>query len=262
VVDSFHVLPVHRQRAHTESQRPLREIGDGRVLRERCRLGPAVVLTKEDNGQLPELSHVHRLVKEARAGGAVAEKGERDAGLGAQRERKRDAGGNAERAAHDRARTEVPALDVVKVHRATPPSRAALGLAIELGHDRPGRRALGERVRVRAVGRGDHVAGRERGAGADCHGLLADCDVNKAGDLAVPVALLDLLLELPDQEHLLQEASELAGLRGGHEIKLGHNFLLVILGVSTCGHAGRNGEEWNRIQQLTIYPRAEPGKHS
>ena len=69
------------------------------------------------------------------------------------------------------------------------------------GEDSPG-----QRVCVRAVGRGDHVAGLERAAGADGDRLLADREVDEARYLAVAVALLDGLLESPDHEHPGQEA--------------------------------------------------------
>ena len=61
------------------------------------------------------------------------------------------------------------------------------------------------RVPVRAVGRRDHVALLERAADADRDGLLADRDVQEPGQLAGAEALLDLLLEPADEQHLPKE---------------------------------------------------------
>ena len=94
----------------------------------------------------------------ADVGRAVAEEGHGDPRLVAQLEGERGAGDRGEPAADDRVRAHVPALDVVEVHRAAVAVRAALELAVELGHQLVRVRPLGERVPVRAVGRGDHVA--------------------------------------------------------------------------------------------------------
>ena len=67
---------------------------------------------------------------------------------------------------------------------------------------------LRERVRVRTVGRGDHVAVLERAADADRDRLLADRHVEEAGQVARPEALLDLLLEAANEQHLAEEDEE------------------------------------------------------
>ena len=72
-------------------------------------------------------------------------------------------------------------------------------------------RALGDRVPVRAMGGGDHVAVLERAADANRHGLLADGDVEEAGQLAGAEALLHLLLETADEEHLPKELLQALG---------------------------------------------------
>src|SRR5262249_52323259 len=103
-----------------------------------------------------------------------------------------------------------PALDVVQVHRAAVAVRAALGLAVQLGHQLIGMRPLRERVPVSAMGGGDDVAVLERAANADRTGLLADRDVKESGQLSCAEALLDLLLETADQEHLPQHVLQVA----------------------------------------------------
>src|SRR3954452_20758274 len=61
---------------------------------------------------------------------------------------------------------------------------------------------------MRAVRRREHVAVLHRGADADGGRLLADRDVEEAGQLSGAEGLLDLLLEAPDQQHLAQEAAK------------------------------------------------------
>src|SRR5205814_2033440 len=58
------------------------------------------------------------------------------------------------------------------------------------------------------VRRGEDVAVVERLADAHGNRLLADRHVQEAGQLARPEALLDLLLEAPDQQHLPQESAQ------------------------------------------------------
>ena len=61
--------------------------------------------------------------------------------------------------------------------------------------------ALGQAVAVAAVGRGDHVVGPQRPAGADGRRLLPDGEVHEAGDEPVAVEVGDPLLEAADQQH-------------------------------------------------------------
>ena len=159
-------------------------------------------------GTLPELGEVERLVEGADVRRPVAEEGHGDARLVPQLEGERGADDPRQPAADHRVGAEVAALDVVEVHRAAVPVRAALELPVELGHHLVRRRALRERVGVRAVRRGDHVAVLERLADADRAGLLADRDVEEARELAGAETLLDHLLETTDQEHLAQKLAQ------------------------------------------------------
>ena len=65
-----------------------------------------------------------------------------------------------------------------------------------------------ERVPVRAMRRGEDVAVLHRLADADGDRLLADRDVEEARQLARAEALLDLLLEAPDEQHLAEEVAQ------------------------------------------------------
>ena len=61
---------------------------------------------------------------------------------------------------------------------------------------------------MRTVSRRDHVVGLERSADAGGDGLLADTDVQEARQLAGAEALLHLLLEAADQQHLAKELTQ------------------------------------------------------
>ena len=86
--------------------------------------------------------------------------------------------------------------------------RAALDLPVELGHHGVRVRAARERVPVRAVRRREHVVVLHRGADADRDRLLADRDVQEAGQVAGAEPLLHLLLEPADEEHGVEEVAQ------------------------------------------------------
>ena len=157
---------------------------------------------------LPELREVQRLVERAGVRRAVAEERDGDALLAAHLERERSADDAGHAAADDGVRAEVADLDVVQVHRAAVAAAAAFDLAVELGHDPLDRRPLRDRVPVGAVRRRDDVLARERGADARRRCLLADRDVQEPGQLAGAEAILDLLLEPADEQHLAEEAAQ------------------------------------------------------
>ena len=71
--------------------------------------------------------------------------------------------GQRQVAADDAVAAQEVVLGVEEVHRAAQALRAAGLLAEQLGHDRPGRHALGVGLAVVAVGRDDVVLGLERG---------------------------------------------------------------------------------------------------
>src|SRR4051812_2091801 len=61
---------------------------------------------------------------------------------------------------------------------------------------------------VRAVGGADDVLVAKRAADTDRDRLLADTHVQETGELARAEALLDFLLETPDQKHLREELDQ------------------------------------------------------
>ena len=135
--------------------------------------------------------------------GAVAEEGDADvvAALGAcahaDADRMADAGGD------DAVGAEQADRAVIEMHRAAAAAAAAVALAEQLGHQDVGIHALGERVAVAAMGRGDPVGRPQMRAGADGGRLLADVEMQEAGRLALAAGDLRHALEAPEQQHLL-----------------------------------------------------------
>jgi hypothetical protein len=91
------------------------------------------------------------------------------------------------------------------------------------------------------MGRGDHVIVLERSADADGDGLLADRDVQEAGQLAGAEALLDLLLEAADEEHLAEELEPKLARELAFSLDLRHEseFMLAVM---------RLVEQWRKIE--------------
>ena len=102
--------------------------------------------------------------------------------------RERDASRQRDVPADDAVPTEHVVLRVEQVHRTAEPLGATGDLAVKLGHHAFARHPLGEGEPVIAVGADHVVVGLQGGAGADCHGFLADVEVEKAADLALRVS--------------------------------------------------------------------------
>src|SRR6476469_8602724 len=109
--------------------------------------------------------------------GAPSEEGDADSGLATELEGERRAHDRRQAATDDGIGAHVAALDVVKVHRAAVPVRAAFELPVELCHQLVWRRPLREGVPVRPVARSDDVVLLEGAADPDGDGLLTDRDV-------------------------------------------------------------------------------------
>ena len=107
-----------------------------------------------------------------------------------------------------------PCCEVDHVHRARAPAAHA-GLAAEqLGHQRLGVDAQGQRVAVPAVGPGHPVSVGEHAAHADRARLLAGVQVRRAVDLALLKQRLDRVLEAADERHALVELQAQLGVDG------------------------------------------------
>src|SRR4029077_16018461 len=131
----------------------------------------------------------------------------------------------------------------VEVHRAAVAVRAAFDLPVELGHQLVRVSAARERVRVGAVRRSKDVAVLHRLADTDRDRLLADRDVEEARQLAGAEPLLDLLLDVPDEEHLSEEVAQaFLGERSPLALDLGHWDLSLCCAASPSSPSAASGE--------------------
>ena len=148
---------------------------------------------------------------------AVAEEGHGHLARAAVGGRERRAGRDAAARGDDAVRAEHAEREVRDVHRAAAAAAHAGGLPVELGHQPVEADALGDRVAVPAVGRRDVVVATQRGADTGGDGLLADVDVDEAGQLAGEEELLHALLEQADPHHRpVQVEHRVGGRERGH----------------------------------------------
>ena len=138
----------------------------------------------------------------------VAEEGDADAVRAANA--RADAGADrvADARRDDAVGAEQADRAVIEMHRAAAAAAAAVELAVKLGEQDVGVHALGERMAVAAVRRGDPIRRGEMGAGADRHRLFADIKMQEARSLALAAGDLRRRLEFPQELHLLVERNQ------------------------------------------------------
>ena len=209
--DGDHVVAIDRHAGNAIGRRTTGDLwiqGDGA---ERGCGGIQVVFAHQDHRGALDPGEVQRLVEGTMAGGAVAEERHghaigahvpcRDGRThGLRRARRHNAIG-AEQA--DRA--------LVQMHGAAAAAAAAAGLAIQLGHQDIGLHALGQRMPVTAMGRGDPICFAQMRADADGSGLLADIQMQEAWRLAAAAGDLGRQLEFAQQRHLFIQPHHLLG---------------------------------------------------
>ena len=162
-----------------------------------------VVLADPQDGQLPDLGQVQRLVEITDIGSAIAEHTDRHGVVMLVQVAQRQPGGDRQVRADD----GVPAPEILAhighVHRAAFAVRGAGGLAEQLGHHHFGGDAAVDGDAVVAVGGDDAVlrAAQRDQAGGDR--LLPDVQVQEAADFALLVKLGGRFFQPPDQNHLI-----------------------------------------------------------
>ena len=210
IVDRHHVVAVDRDRRDAER---LGALGHARPRRDAlgAREGrDAVVLAHEQHRQLVEHGPVQPFEERPAIDRAVAEHAGHDrVGLlhlqalrGADRDRDA-AGDHAVRAEHADGK-------VRDVHRAALAAAIAARPAVKLQHHALRLGALGDRVAVAAMVRGDAVVLAQIGADAGRDPLLPDRDMQRPGDFAGLVRLERGLLEGADAHHRAIKAGEAA----------------------------------------------------
>ena len=160
-----------------------------------------IVLADEQDRQLPERGEIHAFVPGAFVGCALAEEASDDRLRLLHLERQRGADGIRDARCNDRGRAHHVDLGIDEMHRPRLAARAAVDLAVELGHHARHVAALGEVKRVAAVGAEHHVALVQVIAHRGGNRLLPDAEVDRALDLVRGVKADDLFLDPPDQVH-------------------------------------------------------------
>ena len=113
----------------------------------------------------------------------------------------RRAGRDRQAGADDAVGAEDAEREIDDMHRAALALAVAGALAVELRHHAVEASALGDQMAVAAMGRGDAIGLAQRRAYAGRARLLADRDVDEAGDLVGDREVADLALELPNPLH-------------------------------------------------------------
>src|SRR4029453_7003962 len=194
------VLAINGLGRHPEGLRPGDHIAGGRF-RKMGVLVVAVVLTREDHRQLPELCEIELFVEEALPQRAFAEEADRDAILLEILRRKRCTSRDAGAAADDGVRPEVAGCRVGDVHRAALALAVAGFLAEQFSEHQIRRRAFGQAVPVTPVGAGDVVVSPQRLAHADGNRFLTDVQVREARHQGSRVKIVNASLEQGVSHH-------------------------------------------------------------
>ncbi len=162
--------------------------------------------------------------------GAVAEEDDRDRVVAAQPRRQRAAERDRDVAADDAGRAHEAVLDVDEVHRAAEPAAQPAVAPHQLRHHPLERRALRDRVPVRAVPRVHGVVVAQLRAHRRGDALLPDAEVDQPVDLVGALERADPLLEQPDPPHRREQAQRLLAA----ERRRRHAYAVTGADPSTC----------------------------
>ena len=164
-------------------------------------LREAVVLAEQHEGELPERGEVRRLVESACGESAVAEESDGHAALTVEASSLGGSASDRDARADDAVGTEDSAARIGDVHRPTAAS-ADPGLAAhELGVHLDGCEAAREGVGMASMCGGDDIVVAKRKARAHGRGLLANRQVDEAGNVPGTVEDRGLFFEAADSEH-------------------------------------------------------------
>ena len=167
--------------------------------------GVQIVLADEEHWQLPERGKIQRLVELPFRHGAIAEETRRHPLATGHRIGERESDRNRQPPADNRVASVEAGRGIEDVHRAAPPTAAALLLPVHLGHQPAGVDPARQRVAMLAIGGDDGVFCRQRTHATGGDSFLPDVEVQESPDLPRAVQLGTLLLEPPNAEHVTQE---------------------------------------------------------
>ena len=200
-VDRHNVIAIHGNAGNAVSCPAIRHILDGLMARLAHGNAIIVVLTNENDGELPDRGHIQRLVEGALIGRSVAE--EADANLIGSPV----AGGKAcayrdvVTGTHDTVGTQNALVGVGDVHGAALALAVAGFLAKQLRHHELQVAALGYDMTMTAMGAGDIIVIPQAGAHTGGDSFFAKVQMNKSGDLAISKQALCLALKFADADH-------------------------------------------------------------
>ena len=181
----------------------------------RRRVRPLVVVADKDDRELPDAGHVHRLVRVAARGGALAEPADRDTPVAPDLEREGHAGRHGEhrrKVAHHRVQAQ---LGHGHVHVSVAAARRAVLAAHVLSEDPPGLDAARDvDAHVAMQRRADVVRAHGR-AHADCGALVPASRVEGAGDLALLVEDVTALFDRARDQHVPVHREEVLAVEAG-----------------------------------------------
>ena len=170
--------------------------------------GVEIVFAHEDRRRVVHRGEVEALVKGAVIDRAVAEKGDADIVAALLPGAHADADGMTDAGPDNAIGAEQADRLVIKMHGAAAAAADAVGLAEQFGHDALRISALGQRVAMPAMCRGDPVRAAEMGADADAGGFLADIEVQEARGFTLAAGDLGDAFELAEQYHLLEQVDQ------------------------------------------------------
>ena len=201
VVDGKDIIPVGANAGNAIGERLVLELDDGRLARERGRVGVAVVLDDDDERTPLDGREVDPLVKGARRRRAVADVDQTDARLVPELERQRHAHHHGNHIAQMRDLADEAAIEVAVVDVQLAASCGRVALRHVLPDDLGRLGTLHQHRAEVANERREHVAPLERERAPDGVGLLDQRSKEAADDLRLAVQVDETLLERARQSH-------------------------------------------------------------
>ena len=200
-LDRDQVVPVDDLAGHPVAGGAAGEVLDGALHPPVGRECELVVLADEDDGQRPRGCEVHRFVRRALAGGAVAEEGDHRLTGAADFRRERRPRRMRQAGADDPVAAEDLQRQVGDVHRAAEPLAVARPLPEHLGHHPAEVGSGSDQVPVGAVMADEVVRLAHDAGGSHGNRLLPHAAVRGPEDDAFPEELRGAVLEPADERH-------------------------------------------------------------
>ena len=208
--DSFmhcqHIAAINGNAGHIIGRRTVGHIGDRHMGLVGRQFGITVGFAKKHQRQLPDRRHVHGLMGNASARGALAEKRHRYSACVFHLRRQSRADTERHGLADNAVGTEHADRDIGNMHGAAAALRITRLFGEQLSHHQLGIPALGQAMAMAAVGTGDVIADFEGRANTNGAGLLTNRQMNKAGQLTLFIFSRCGLLKIANAAHVAVHA--------------------------------------------------------